>query len=140
MDDLGCILFVLGFTRESKGVLALAIGNLVDPVSDGQQVLLQPVERTIPEPLVGGPDETGKVTLDVLNVVELGSEGVLNVDDDDFPVCLALVEQGHDAKDLDLFHLTGVTDLLADFTDVERVVVTFGLGLCMQHVRVLPGL
>lgn len=31
MDDLCCIFFVLGLTRESEGVLALAIGNLVNP-------------------------------------------------------------------------------------------------------------
>jgi hypothetical protein len=31
VDDLCRVFFVLGLTRESKGVLALAIGDLVDP-------------------------------------------------------------------------------------------------------------
>lgn len=64
----------------------------------------------------------------------------MDVDDDDFPVGLALVEQGHDAEDLDLFYLTGVTDLLADFAYIERVIITLGLGLCVGDVWVLPGL
>ena len=37
VDNLSCILFVLGLAGESKGVLALAIGNLVDPVSIRQR-------------------------------------------------------------------------------------------------------
>lgn len=78
------------------------------------------------------------MTFDVFNVVELWSEGVVDIDHDDFPVCLAFVEQGHDAKDLDLFHLTSVTDLLADFADIERVIVALCLGLCMDVGRVLP--
>ena len=64
----------------------------------------------------------------------------MDVDDNDFPVCLAFVEQGHDAEDLDLFHLTGVTNLLADLADIERVIITLCLGLCMNDVWVLPGL
>jgi hypothetical protein len=82
-----------------------------------------------PEPLVGGTDEAGKVPLDVFDVVELGCKGVLDIDDDDFPVGLAFIEEGHDAEDLDLLDLANITDLFADLADVERVVVTFGLGL-----------
>lgn len=55
---------------------------------------------------------------DVLDVIELGRKGILNVNDDDFPVGFALVEKCHDAKDFDLFHLADVSDLLADFTDI----------------------
>lgn len=80
------------------------------------------------------------MTLDVFDVIELWSEGIMDIDDDDFPVCLAFVEQGHDAEDLDLFHLTGVTDLLADLAHIERVVITPCLGFCMKDIRVLPGL
>lgn len=144
VDDLGCILFVFGFAGESKGVLALAVGNLVDPVFTRQQTLPQPRGRKksgkLPEPLVGSPDQARKVALDVFDVVELWSEGVMDIDDDDFPVCLAFVKQGHDAENLDLLDLTGVTNLLADLADVERVIVTLGLGLCMGIVRVFPGL
>jgi len=37
------------------------------------------------------------MALDVLNVVQLGRERVLHVDDEDLPVGLAFVEEGHDA-------------------------------------------
>ena len=93
-----------------------------------------------PEPLVGCTDEAGEVVLDVLNVVQLGRKGVVDVDDDDLPVGLALVEESHDAEDLDLLDLADVADLLADLADIERVVVALGLGLGVGLVRVLPGL
>lgn len=68
--------------RKVKGTegathLGLAVGDFVDS-----------------EPLVGSSDESREVSLDVLNVVELGGEGVVDVDDDDLPVGLSLVEEG----------------------------------------------
>jgi hypothetical protein len=80
------------------------------------------------------------VALDILNVVELRSEGVIHVNNDDLPVGLLLVEKSHDTEDLDLLDLTSVTDELADLADVERIVVTLGLGLGVDGVGVLPSL
>ena len=80
------------------------------------------------------------MALDILNVVELGGEGVVHVDDDDLPVGLFLVEQGHDAKNLDLLDLAGVANELTDLADVKRVIVTLSLGLGVDRVGVLPGL
>lgn len=70
---------VLGFTREGKLVFGLAIGDLVDS-----------------EPLVGSSDQTGEVSLDILDVVELASKRVIDIDGQDFPVGFALIEQGPD--------------------------------------------
>jgi hypothetical protein len=67
--------------------------------------------------------------LDVLDVIELGREGIKDIDNDDLPISLALVEQSHDAEDLDLLNLANIADLLADFADIERIVVALGLGL-----------
>jgi hypothetical protein len=64
----------------------------------------------------------------------------MNIDDDDFPVGLTLVEQSHDTQDLDLLHLADVADRLTDLTDIQWVVVTFGFGLRVESSRVLPGL
>jgi hypothetical protein len=36
--------------------------------------------------------------------------------------------------------LADVSDLLADFTNVERIIVSLGLRLSMGDGRVLPGL
>jgi hypothetical protein len=119
----GISLLVLALASEGELVLGLAIGDLVDA-----------------EPLVGGAEETGQVALDVLNVVELGSKRVVDVNDDDLPVGLLLVEEGHDAEDLDLLDLAGVADKLTDLADIERVVVALGLGLRVNGVGVLPGL
>jgi hypothetical protein len=80
------------------------------------------------------------VTLNILNVVKLGSEGVVDIDDNDLPVGLALVEESHDTEDLDLLDLTGVANGLTNLADIERVVVAVGLGLGVGGVGVLPGL
>lgn len=123
VNDFGGVLPVLGLAGESKLVLGLAVGDFVDA-----------------EPLVGSTDQAGKVTLDILNVVELGSERVVDIDNDDFPVGLTFVEESHDTEDLDLLDLTSVADLFADLAHIERVVVTLSLGVGVGVVRVLPSL
>jgi hypothetical protein len=66
VDDLHGVLLGFSLSRESENVLRLSVGDLVDP-----------------EPFVGGSDETWEVSLDVFNVVKTGSEGVVDVDDED---------------------------------------------------------
>lgn len=122
-DDVLGVLLVLALAGEGELVLGLSVGDLVDA-----------------EPLVGGTQEAGEVTLNILNVVELGGKRVVDVDDNDLPVGLLLVDQSHDTEDLDLLDLTGVADKLTDLANVERVVITLGLGLGVDGVGVLPGL
>lgn len=123
VDDVHGVLLVLALASKGELVLGLSVGNLVDT-----------------EPLVGGTEETGQVALNILNVVELGGKRVVDVNNDDLPVSLLLVKQGHDTEDLDLLHLASVTDQLANLAHVERVVVALGLGLGVDNVGVLPGL
>lgn len=80
------------------------------------------------------------MALDVLDVIKLGCKRVVDIDDDDLPVSLLLVEERHDTEDLDLLDLAGVTDELTDLADIERVVVALGLGLGVDDVGVFPGL
>jgi hypothetical protein len=80
------------------------------------------------------------MALDVLDVVQFGREWVLDVDDEDLPVRLALVEERHDPEDLDLLDLSNVADLLADLADIQRIVVASGLGLSMLLSGILPRL
>ncbi len=61
-DDLFGVFLVLAFTAESKLVLGLAIWDLVDT-----------------EPLVGRSEKTRKVTLDILDVVQLGCQGIVDL-------------------------------------------------------------
>jgi len=123
MDDLSCVFLVLRFTGEGESVLGLAIGDLVNA-----------------EPFVRRPDETREMTLDIFNVIELGSEGILDIHDDDFPIGLAFIEQRHDAEDLDLLDLAYIADLFADFANIEGVVVALGLGLSVRLRWIFPGL
>ena len=123
VDDLDGVLLRLGLAREGKDVLRLAVGDLVDP-----------------EPLVGGSDQAGEVPLDILDVVQSGSERVVDVNDEDLPVGLALVKESHDTEDLDLLDLADGADGLTDLANVERVVVAVGAGLGVRGVGVLPSL
>ena len=74
----------------------------------------------------------------VLDVVEFGGEGVIDIDSDDFPVSFAFVEQGHCAEDFDLFDLAGVADFFANFANVNGVVVAFCFGFGVRDVGVFP--
>lgn len=80
------------------------------------------------------------MSLDILDVVQLGGERVVDINDDDLPVSLLLVEESHDTEDLDLLNLARVTNKLTDLADIERVVVTLGLGLRVNGVGILPSL
>lgn len=72
VDDLGGVGLVLGGTVEGELVGGLAIGLLV-----------------VTEPLTGSVDESGEVLLDIGNVVQLVSQGILDINDNDLPVGLA---------------------------------------------------
>jgi len=123
VNDLGCVLPVLGLAGEGKSVFGLSVGNFVDP-----------------EPLIGCPDETGKVPLDILDVVEFGRKWVTNVHDNDLPVRLAFVEEGHDTENLHLLDLANEANVLADLAYIEGIIVASCLGLGVRRVRVFPRL
>jgi hypothetical protein len=80
------------------------------------------------------------MTLDILNIVQLGRERVLDVDDEDLPVGLAFIKKSHDTEDFDLLNLPYITHLFADLADVQRIVVAVGFGLAVLVSRILPGL
>jgi hypothetical protein len=80
------------------------------------------------------------MTLDILNVVQLGRERVLDVDDKDLPVGLTFIEKGHDAEDFDLLNLPYITHLFANLADIQRIVVAVGLGLAVLLRRIFPSL
>ena len=122
-DDLLGVLLVLAFTAESELVLGLAVGDLVDA-----------------EPLVRCSQEARQVTFNILNVIELGSERVVDVDDDDLPVGLFFIQQRHHAQNFDLLDLPGVANKLTNLAHVEWVVVTFRFGLGVDDIGVFPGL
>lgn len=96
--------------------------------------------KNAPEPLIRRTDEAGKVPLDVLDVVQLRGERILDVNDEDLPVGLALIEESHDTEDLDLLDLTDVADLLADLADVQGVIIALRLGLGVHLSGILPSL
>lgn len=121
--NLHCVFLVLALAGEGKLVLWLSVGDLVNP-----------------EPLVCCPQQSRQVSFHILDVVQLRCQRVVDIDDHDLPVCLALVEKRHHAQDFHLLDLAGFGDELADLTDIERIVVTFLLRLGVGDVGVFPSL
>lgn len=123
MDDLRSITAILGLAREGKLVLRLTVRDLVDT-----------------EPLVRGTDQTREMLFDVLDVIQLGGNRIIHIDHDHLPVRLAFIKEGHYTKHLNLLDLTSVSNGLADFNNVKRVVVAVGLGVRVGEGGVLPRL
>ena len=80
------------------------------------------------------------MALDILDIVELWCQWVVDINNNDLPVGLLLVEESHDTENLDLLDLSWVADKLTDLADVQWVVVALGLGLWVDDIWVLPGL
>ena len=78
--------------------------------------------------------------LNVLDIIELWRQWIIDVDDNDFPISLSLVEQCHDSKDLDLLNLTRCCDEFTNLTNIKRIIVSFGFGLGMNYIGVFPSL
>ena len=93
-----------------------------------------------PPELVGGTEKTGQMSFDVFDVVEFGSQRVVDVDGDDFPVRFTFIKKSHCSKNLDLFDLAWVANLFANFTHVKGIVVTLCFGLRVCNIRILPRL
>jgi hypothetical protein len=140
VDNLSGISLVLRFSRESECVLGLSIRNLVDPKYDLSNQSDKGKTIDLPEPFIGGPNQSGKMPLNVLDVVELGGERIVYIDDDNLPIGLAFVKEGHNPENFDLFDLSDITDLFTDIADIQRIVVSLCFGLWVRLGRVLPGL
>lgn len=115
------LLLVLALSSESELVLWLSVWDFVDS-----------------EPFICGSQETWKVSLNIFNIIELRGQWVVDVDDDDLPVGLLLIEQGHNTENLDLLDLTRVSNQFTNLADVQWVIVTLSLGFWVDNVGVLP--
>lgn len=76
--------------------------------------------------------------LHILDIIEPWCQWIGDVDNNDFPISLFLVEQCHDSKDLDLLNLTGGCDEFTNLTDVKRIIVSFRFGLRVDYVGIFP--
>lgn len=83
---------------------------------------------------------TREVLVYVLNVVDLSSEGIVDVDADNLPVSLALVDHGVGAQNLGHDNLTSVVLDGGDLNSIQRIVVTVGLCVRVLDGGVLPSL
>ena len=64
----------------------------------------------------------------------------MDINDNNLPIGLLFIQKSHNTQYLDLLNLASVTYSLTNLTDIQRIVVTLGLGLGVDGVGVLPGL
>lgn len=141
-DDFFSVLLVLALSAEGKLVFGLSVWDFIDT-----------------EPLVGGSEKAGEVAFNILNVVELGRERIIdlkkqnvseshssekgdktNIDDNDLPVGLFLIQKSHDAENFDLLDLTSVANKFANLANIKRIVVALGFSLGVYDIGIFPGL
>lgn len=75
---------------------------------------------------------------DIFDIIQLWCQRIQDVDNDDLPIGLTLVEKGHDTKDLDLLDLTSKANLFSYLAYIEGVVVSLCLCLSMRLVGIFP--
>ena len=80
------------------------------------------------------------MSFNIFNVIESGRQRIVDVDDDDLPIRLAFVQQGHDTQNLDLLDLAWSGNKLPYFANVKWIVVSSCFCLCMFNIRILPSL
>jgi hypothetical protein len=80
------------------------------------------------------------VPLDIFDVIQLGCERILNIDDYDLPVCFSFIEKSHDTEDFDLLDLPDITDLFTDLTNIKRIIITLRLCLGVGLSGIFPSL
>jgi hypothetical protein len=88
------------------------------------------------EPVARGLQQAGHVRLDVVDVVELGGQRVVDVDGDDLPVALALVDEADGAQDFDLDDRAALVDARADLAHVQWIVVAGAASRRTSLVRI----
>ena len=76
--------------------------------------------------------------LNILNVVQLACERIQDINNDNLPVGLTLVQKRHNTENLDLLDLTNETNVLANLTDVKWIVVAPRLGLGVSLGGIFP--
>jgi hypothetical protein len=139
LDDFKSILLVLTLSAKSEGILLLAIRDL--PLAIHTQSLHYGGRRWY---LVDSPEfircteKSREMSFDIFDVIKFGSERIIHVNSDEFPICFSLVEKCHCSKNFDLFDLSWISDFFANLADINWVIVTFCLGFRMCMIWILP--
>jgi hypothetical protein len=92
------------------------------------------------EPFHCCAQQTRHMRLNIVDIIELLSQWIIDINDDDFPICLPLVEEQHHTKDFDLLDLTTVGNLLSDLACIKGIVVSMGVRLGKGIAGIFPGL
>jgi hypothetical protein len=116
------------------------ITRILVRIADDRNDTITASDFIVLEPIVKGLRDTWAEFLDIVNRVHVGSDGVADVDHEDFPVGLATVIRRYGAQNFGLSDLAKVAWVLSDVEEVDRVVVAGFVGEGVADVGVFPGL
>lgn len=114
---------VLSFAVECKLILWLSIWHFVEL-----------------EPFDWRSKQSREELFDVLNVFQLISQRVVDVDSKKFPVCLAFINQSECSKNFNLNNVTARSDTRSNLTNVNRIVVTATSCCLIDMIGIFPSL
>ena len=80
------------------------------------------------------------MALDILYIVQPRGQRIIDINDNNLPVRLALVQKRHNSQDFDLLDLTRRGDELTNLTYIERIIIPLGFGFSVLEIRIFPRL
>lgn len=82
--------------------------------------------------------KTRENMFNIRNVVGLVCLWVIDIDGDNFPIGFTFIDQTNDSEYFNLYNLTMFGDSWTDFNDINRIVITFGIGWRIYVARIFP--
>lgn len=137
MYTFACLVFALSI--ECKSVLWLAIRNLVYS-KEGSGSINQPREMLIyildiyKRTLIQAHLELQART------IYFGCHGIIDINSKYLPIGLSFIQHSHHTQNLDLLDLTLLSNCLANFNDIDWIIITLCVRLGMNVCWVLPSL
>lgn len=80
------------------------------------------------------------MSFNVFDIIESRCQWVIDIDDNDLPICFLFIEKSHDSQNLHLLDLAWGSHQLTYFAHIEWVVVSFGLSFGMDNIGIFPSL
>jgi hypothetical protein len=74
----------------------------------------------------------------VLDIIEFRSQWIIHINCNDFPIRFPFIKKCHSSKNLNLFNLSWISYFLTNFTNIKRIIISFGFCFRMSNTRIFP--
>lgn len=116
------------------------VASVLVCVADNRDDIAAASDLVVLEPVVVSGGDARTILLDIFDGVDVGCDGIVDVDYHDLPVGFAAVIGSDATENFGLSNLAEVTGVLTDVEEVDGVVVALFVNEVVKDVRVFPGL